>query len=207
MIAKAKRRVITIKFTSSKEAAEFLEQALSLVGNMAAVHSRDSLKLILLAPPSEAENDYRRLLTLLRQWKLSRRAPRRGVYKHSVSLLLSSANLKIGVPVAAVADTLALMGFVARVEGGYLVTNATLEQAVRAAELLSRKYVETLEVPASPLVRRLAAVLAASKGTTVDEAVKELQRRDIIKLDEGSGKLVLTLDYKEAIKSFLRSTS
>ena len=200
-------RVVTLRFATPGEATEFLHHVVSRVSNVAAEQSGSLLKIILLAPSGGSEDDYRKLLALLRQWRLSRQSPRRGVYKHDVSLLLSSANLKVGIPLAAVVDTLSLMGFQARMEGPYLVTNATFERVVKAAEEFSRKYAEALEVAAPPLVRRLIAVTSTAFGQPVDEALEKLVGMGVIKLDEATKKYVLAVSYNEALNEVRRRAS
>ncbi|MEM1853127.1 MAG: DUF2067 family protein [Thermofilaceae archaeon] len=195
-----RKRVITLKFASASEAAEFLQYALARVGNLAAEQSGPSLKLILLAPPVKSEEDYRKLIALLKEWRTSRQAPRKGFFRHSIGLLLASANLKVSIPLAALADTLTLMGYRARVDGGHLVTNAPFKRAVEVAETFSAKYSEALETPAAPLARRLAAVLATALDLTVEEAFEKLQRLGIVKVDEESGKYVLSVNYEESLK-------
>jgi len=199
-----KRRVITIRFASSREAAEFLQYAASLVSNLAAEQSGSALKLILLEP---SEDDYRKLMELLRQWRLSRQAPRKGVYRHSVTLLLSSMDLKVGIPVSALADILALKGYRAALEGGYLVTNAPFDTVVKLGELFSSRYADAVLIPAPPMVRRLIAVLATVREVTVDEALEELERMGLVKLDEGSGRYVLTRNYEQALDELRRAAA
>ena len=198
MRASGKKRVVAIRFSSSSEAAEFLEHALPRIRGAAVEQSGAHVKVAL--PPSEAaEEDYRRLMALLRQWRLSRGAPRRGAYRHSVSLLLSSAKLEVAVPPAAIADALSLMGYEARVEGGYLVTSASFEKAVEVSERFSRLYAEALRVPAAPLPKRLAAVWATVRGCGVEGAFGELERAGLVKRD-ASGRYVLAASYEEALR-------
>lgn len=198
-----RRKVVSLKFASASEAAEFLQHALSRIENLAAEQSGSTLKLILLAPPGKAEKDYRKLVSLLKEWRTSRLAPRRGFFRHSVGLLLASANLKVGIPVSAIVDTLRLMGYKARVEKGYMVTSAPFDRAVQVAEAFSAKYAEALETPAAPLARRLAAVVATALNLTLERAFDKLQRSNLVTLDEDKGRHELRVSYEEALKALL----
>lgn len=200
-----RRKVVTLKFTAASEAADFLHHALSRIENLAAEQSGSTLKLILLAPPGDTVKDYRKLIALLKEWRMSRQAPRKGFFRHSIGLLLASANLKVGIPVAAIADTLTIMGYKARIEKGFLVTSASFEQVVRVAEVFSAKYTEAIEIPAAPLSRRLAAVVATALGLTVEEAFNKLQRLNIITLRENKGRYELRVNYEEALQAILES--
>jgi len=196
-----RKRIIALRFGSSQEAAEFLSLVSEQMGDRVIVEqSGSSVKLIIPPSSGDARGDYAKLLSLIRQWRLSRQSPRGGVFKHSVALLLSAAKLRVGIPVSAVAELLQLKGFRAELEGGFLKTSADFESAVRAAEEFSEKYAEALDLEAAPLVRRLAAVLAAAHDRSIDEVVEALKSAGLVKESE-EGKLVLAVNYAEALKS------
>ena len=195
-----RKRIIALRFGSSQEAAEFLSLVSEQMGDRVIVEqSGSSVKLIIPPSSDDARGDYDKLLSLIRQWRLSRQSPRGGVFKHSVTLLLSAAKLRVGIPVSAVAELLQLKGFRAKLEGGFLETSADFESAVGAAEKFSEKYAEALDLEAAPLVRRLAAVLAAAHDRSIDEVVEALKSAGLVKESE-EGKLVLAVNYAEALK-------
>lgn len=195
-----RKRAIALRFGSSQEAAEFLSLVSERMGDRVIVEqSGSSVKLVIPPSSDDARGDYAKLLSLIRQWRLSRQSPRGGVFKHSITLLLSAVKLRVGIPLSAVAELLQLKGFRAKLEEGFLETNADFESAVRAAEEFSEKYAETLDLEAAPLVRRLAAVLAAAYGRPVDEVVEALRGTGLVREGE-DGKLVLAVNYADALK-------
>ncbi len=195
-----RKRVIALRFGSPQEAAEFLSLVSERVGDQVIVEqSGSSVKLIIPPSSDDARGVYTKLLSLIRQWKLSRQSPRGGVYRHSVALLLSAAKLRVGIPVSAVAELLQLKGFRTKFEGGFLETDAGFEAAVKAAEELSKRYAEALDLKAAPLVRRLAAVLAAAYGRPVDEVIEALEGTGLVREDEG-GRLLLAVNYADALR-------
>ncbi|RLF00046.1 MAG: hypothetical protein DRJ57_01480 [Thermoprotei archaeon] len=195
-----KKRVISVRFASPSEAAEFLEHVSKLLGNLAAEVKGCSVKLVVMAPPEELDREYARVREALRQWRMSRQLPRRGVYRHHMSMVLSSASLKVSIPVAALVELLQLKGFRAKLEGGYIVSSATFEQVVEEASRLSEKYAEALRLLATPMLKRLAAILAAALGCTVEEALKRMEALGLTKVDEKYRRLVLAINYEEALK-------
>lgn len=192
-----------LRFSTPGEAAEFVELASRTAKNLLISQAGSLVKVIL--PTTGVKGEYAKVMSLVKQWKLSRGVPRGGVYKHSAGLLLSSTQLRVATPLAAVAEVLQLIGFTARVEGGYVVTSASFSQALRAVEALSDKYAEALELDAAPMARRLAAVLAAARSLPLKEAVEELRERGLAKVDERSGRLALAVNYEEALQR-LRET-
>ncbi|RLF06249.1 MAG: hypothetical protein DRK00_02180 [Thermoprotei archaeon] len=195
-----KKRVISVRFASPSEAAEFLEHVSKLLGNLAAEVKGCSVKLVVMAPPEELDREYARVREALRQWRMSRQLPRRGVYRHHMGMVLSSASLKVSIPVAALIELLQLKGFKARLEGSYIVSSATFEQVVEEASRLSEKYAEALRLLATPMLKRLAAVLAAALECSVEEALEKMEALGLTKVDERYGRLVLSTNYEEALK-------
>lgn len=195
-----KKRVLSVKFASPGEAAEFLEHVSKLLGNLAAEVKGCSIKLIVMAPPEELDREYAKVREALRRWRLSRQLPRRGAYRHHIGMVLSSANLKVSIPVAALVELLRLKGFKAELRGSYVVSSAAFEQVVEEATRFSEKYAETLRLLATPTLKRLAAILAAALGCSVEEALERMRALGLMKVDDEYGRLVPTTNYEEALK-------
>lgn len=194
-----RKRLITLRFSSPREAAEFLSFVSEMVSKVIVEQSGASVKLIIPESSKDAKGDYAKLLALVKQWKLSRQSPRKGVFKHSVTMLLTAARLKVGIPVSAVVELLQLKGFRAELEQSFIVTSADFERTVKAVEALSEKYAEALGLNAAPLVKRLAAVLAAAYDRPVDEVVEVLRNAGLVEENEEE-KIVLTANYAVALK-------
>lgn len=196
-----KKRVVTLKFDSSTEAFDFLTFVLSSLKNVTGEQVGSKVKLVLESSSDEPDEDYQKIRSLVRQWGASRQYPRAGLYRHSLRLLLSTANLVVGIPVEAVADLLALKGFKAQIEGGNIVTNADFKLVVKVAEVFAEKYAKALRLESTPQVKRLAALYAATYGCTIDQAVDELKSRGLVKEEENARRLVLTASYSECLEA------
>ncbi|MCX8180535.1 MAG: DUF2067 domain-containing protein [Thermofilaceae archaeon] len=199
-----KKRVVTIKFSSSTEALDFLVFALSSLKNVTGEQVGSKVKLVLISSSDEPDDDYHKIISIVRQWGASRQYPRAGLYRHSLGLLLSTANLVVGIPVEAVAELLALKGFKAQLEGGNIVTNADFKLVVKVAEVFAEKYARALQLESTPQVKRLVALYAATYECTIDQAVDELKRRGLVKEEENTRRLVLTASYSECLEAVKR---
>jgi len=193
-----RKRLITLRFRTSKEAAEFLSFVSEAAGNVIVEQSGTSVKLIIPESSKDARGDYAKLLALVKQWRLSRQSPRKGVFKHSTTMLFSAARLKVGIPVSAIVELLQLKGYRAKLAGGTIETNADFERTVRIMEEFSERYAETMELDAAPLVKRLAAVLATAFNRSIDEVVEALRGAGLVK--ENEERLVLAVNYADALK-------
>jgi hypothetical protein len=193
-----RKRLITLRFRTSKEAAEFLSFVSEAAGNVIVEQSGTSVKLIIPESSKDARGDYAKLLALVKQWRLSRESPRKGVFKHSTTMLFSAARLKVGIPVSAIVELLQLKGYRAKLAGGTIETNADFERTVRIMEEFSERYAETMELDAAPLVKRLAAVLATAFNRSIDEVVEALRGAGLVK--ENEERLVLAVNYADALK-------
>lgn len=195
-----KKKVFAFRFSSPEEAAEFLDYVSRLIGNLAAEVRGSSVKIVVMAPPGEAESDFARIREVLRQWRMSRHFPRKGLYRHSLQMILSAASLKVSIPIAALVDSLKLSGFKARLDKVYLVTDARFDEVVEVASNFSAKYLEALRLPATPILKRLLAVLATVLDTSIDESLKKLLELGLARLDEESGRFLLTVNYTSALE-------
>jgi len=195
-----KKKVFAFRFSSPEEAAEFLDYVSRLIGNLAAEVRGSSVKIVVMAPPGEAESDFARIREVLRQWRMSRHFPRKGLYRHSLQMILSAASLKVSIPIAALVDSLKLSGFKARLDKVYLVTDARFDKVVEVASNFSAKYLEALRLPATPILKRLLAVLATVLDTSIDESLKKLLELGLARLDEESGRFLLTVNYTSALE-------
>lgn len=193
------KKLITLRFRTTKEAAEFLSFVSEVVDNVIVEQSGTSVKLIIPEYSKDARGDYAKLLALVKQWRLSRQSPRKGVFKHSVTMLLSAAKLKVGIPVSAIVELLQLKGYRAKLAGGFIETNADFESTVGVVEEFSERYAETMELDAAPLVKRLAAVLATAYNRSIDEVVEALRGAGLVRENEEE-KLVLAVNYEDALK-------
>jgi len=193
------KKLITLRFRTTKEAAEFLSFVSEVVDNVIVEQSGTSVKLIIPEYSKDARGDYAKLLALVKQWRLSRQSPRKGVFKHSITMLLSAAKLKVGIPVSAIVELLQLKGHRAKLAGGFIETNADFESTVRVVEEFSERYAETMELDAAPLVKRLAAVLATAYNRSIDEVVEALRGAGLVRENEEE-KLVLAVNYEDALK-------
>jgi len=169
-----------------------------VAGNVIVEQSGTSVKLIIPEYSKDARGDYAKLLALVKQWRLSRQSPRKGVFKHSVTMLLSAAKLKVGIPVSAIVELLQLKGYRAKLADVFIETNADFESTVRVVEEFSERYAETMELDAAPLVKRLAAVLATAYNRSIDEVVEALKGAGLVK--ENEERLVLAVNYADALK-------
>jgi len=197
-VSALRKRLITLRFRTSKEAAEFLSFVSEAAGNVIVEQSGTSVKLIIPESSKDARGDYAKLLALVKQWRLSRQSPRKGVFKHSTTMLFSAARLKVGIPVSAIVELLQLKGYRAKLAGGTIETNADFERTVRIMEEFSERYAETMELDAAPLVKRLAAVLATAFNRSIDEVVEALRGAGLVK--ENEERLVLAVNYADALK-------
>ena len=195
-----KKKVFAFRFSSPEEAAEFLDYVSRLIGNLAAEVRGSSVKIVVMAPSGEAESDFARIREVLRQWRMSRHFPRKGLYRHSLQMILSAASLKVSIPIAALVDSLKLSGFKARLDKVYLVTDARFDKVVEVASNFSAKYLEALRLPATPILKRLLAVLATVLDTSIDESLKKLLELGLARLDEESGRFLLTVNYTSALE-------
>lgn len=203
---KKPKKIITLNFKSPGEAAEFLEHVRPFIGSGAAEVKGRLLKLALVGEPEELRESYAKVMETVRQWKLSRRLPKQGLFRHSLGLILPSTKMAIGIPLTAIADTLALKGYQARLEGGYVVTDADYSEVCKIAEVLSEKYLEALSLRATPSLKRLAAILAAVTGAEVKEALERLKALGLAHEDASAKRYTLATGYDEAlqrVKAFL----
>ncbi len=200
------KKIIALNFKSPGEAAEFLERVRPFIGSGAAEVKGCFLKLALVGEPEELRESYARVMEIVRQWKLSRRLPKQGLFRHSLGLLLLSTKMAVGIPLTAIADALALKGYQARLEKGYIITNADYSEVCKIAETLSEKYLEALSLRATPLLKRLAAILAAATGAEVKEALERLKVLGLAHEDASAKCCTLATGYNEAlqrVKAFL----
>jgi hypothetical protein len=198
-VSALRKKLITLRFRTTKEAAEFLSFVSEVVDNVIVEQSGTSVKLVIPEYSKDARGDYAKLLALVKQWRLSRQSPRKGVFKHSVTMLLSAAKLKVGIPVSAIVELLQLKGYRAKLAGGFIETNADFESTIRVVEEFSERYAETMELDAAPLVKRLAAVLATAYNRSIDEVVEALRGAGLVRENEEE-KLVLAVNYEDALK-------
>lgn len=200
------KKTITLNFKSPSEAAEFLEYVVPFIGGGAAEIKGCFLKLVLIEKPDKLEENYTKVMEIARQWRLSRRLPKQGLYRHNLGLILSSIKLAVGIPLTAIADVLTLKGYQAHLEEGYIATNADYSEVYKIVGILSEKYSETISLQATPSLKKLVAVLAAVIGAEVEETLERLKVLGLTRKDTSMKRYALATDYDEAlqkVKAFL----
>ncbi|MEM1508528.1 MAG: DUF2067 family protein [Thermofilaceae archaeon] len=200
------KKTITLNFKSSSEATEFLEHVVPFLGGGAAEIKGCFLKLVLMGTPDKLEENYTKIMEIAKQWRLSRRLPKQGLFRHNLGLILPSTKLVIGIPLTAIVDVLTLRGYQARLEKGYITTNASYSEVCEIAGALSEKYSEALPLQATPSLKKLVAVLAVVIDAEVKEVLERLKVLGLAREDTSTKCYTLASGYNEAlqkVKAFL----
>lgn len=92
----------------------------------------------------------------------------------ALEVLLSDAEMASPVPPEVIAELLKAMGYMARIRGGELVTDAEYREVVEAAGRLSRIYKQLEAAPLTAQAKRVVAVYSAVGGMPPEDAVEEL---------------------------------
>lgn len=195
-----RRKVITLRFLSTQEAIEFLEYITRIYSKemIGGEIKGTTVRLFLKASFSSDEAFISRIKEAIGHWKSSRRPNVTGEYRHNIRMILSQASLEVGIPVRAIIDVLKLKGFKARLEGGHIVTNADHNTLVSIISEFSSRYAEALRIIATPMLKRLVAVIATVQALNVEDALNNLYSRGVASLKDN--RWTLTVNYDSALK-------
>lgn len=194
-------RYIVFSFSSPREAIEFMEHVQKVMKprRIDATLRGSKVKITLHASPEDISDVVAYLKRVVREWRRAR-VRVRGNYRYSIPFLLRSVTLDVSIPVNAVVDILRLRGFSAEMDGLMLVTNASLDAVKRFIHLFSAKYKDALGLSATPLLKRLLAVVSAAKEVDLSDAFSLLVDKGIARYDPGQDKYILAAKYEDAIK-------
>lgn len=174
----AKGITLTFNFSNSDEALKFVEVLYKKLGKRSIIGEVKGSKVKVFIPFTE---DYRKIVREVKllysevHTKLSYKP-----YRFEVTTILSASNLRVAIPVQALIDALKLKGYEARLEGGYLVTNARFQYITELAEKISEFYEETIRRKITSPLRRLVTAIAAAAEISVDEVLDLLLRSEFI---------------------------
>ncbi len=193
-------KYLLFSFSDVGEAIDFLEYLTRLIPKRyyTGEIKGKKLKIFIKASPDEVDRIIDTIRKGYSEWRLSKTVIK-GVYKHSIPMLLKIAKLKIAIPVQGLRDILYLSGYKSEIKGNILYSDAPLDVIKCLAEVLSEKYDESIYLNATPLVKRLVAVIAALTGKSIDYTVKFLLENGLIRYNEYN-KLVLRKKYEDALK-------
>jgi len=195
-------KTVVLSFDDPEEAVEFVAfvQEKLRKANMDIVLKHNKVKVVLLGTREEVELASNTLKREYRYWKLSSRRRPGGLYRHSLSIVLSKAELATSIPVNSIAEVLRLSGYRAELREGFVETDAELDRVVEVAEKLSRVYKELLSERLTPMARRLVAVLMSSYPMELEEILRACLEEGVLYADEKSSKISLVVEYGTALE-------
>lgn len=108
------------------------------------------------------------------------RARLRPMRSYPLEVVFKEAEVESPVPPDVLADYLAARGFTARLKGGEIVTDASLEQVKAAVSELSAAYKALEEAAVSPHAKRITAVYIALTKSRPEEALERLAASGVL---------------------------
>lgn len=195
-------KTIVFSFDGPEEAVEFVafvKEKLKGV-DMDIVLKQNKVRVVLLGTREEIELASSALKREYRYWRLSSKRKPGGLYRHSLSIVLSRAKLASSIPVNSIAEVLRLLGYRAELREGFVETDAELDRVVEVAEKLSRVYKELLSERLTPMARRLVAALMASYPVGLEEVMRVCLEEGVLYADEKSSRISLVVEYDAALE-------
>lgn len=195
-------KTVVFSFDDPEEAVEFVafvQEKLRKV-NMDIVLKHNKVKVVLLGTREEVELASNTLKREYRYWKLSSKRRPGGLYRHSLSIVLSRAELASSIPVNSIVEVLELSGYRAELKEGFVETDAELDRVVEVAEKLSRVYRELLSERLTPMARRLVAVLMTAYSLGLEETLRACLEEGVLYTDEKSSRTSLVVEYGTALE-------
>ncbi|RLE55091.1 MAG: hypothetical protein DRJ40_09030 [Thermoprotei archaeon] len=131
----------------------------------------------------------------------------RGLYTYPISHVLSRAGLRVAIPVDLLIQVLEVKGYRAKIEGGSIRTDATVDVVQDLARKISEVYYNLSTSNLAPTAKKLVAYYILAKNYSVEEvdrAVKELSELGLLKeveLPNGEVRVILGKELSSAIST------
>ena len=202
-----RKRVIQLTCRNNEELLELADRIKERITyvNFRLNYKSGNIKITLYGPDEIVREAVREIYEIYRDLRGELYPDVEGLYRYSIKEIIHGSNM-IAIPLNLLAKALEAKGYKAKIEGGYIRTNAKLCEVKDLALTISETYNQLRYLRMTPTCKRLVALYVAVKDTSIDDAIADLEDMKLIRMIkdmDGREKYILAKEFNQAVELIL----
>ncbi len=193
------KRSICIDVKSEEEMIEVLERLSERLGyiNFKAETRPGQIRIVFYGPKDIIRNAMTEAYEIANTVKGILYPDAKGLFSYSIKEIVSIIR-GVAIPLNLLVYSLRFKGYEAHLEGGYVKTDARLEDVRDIASIISDAYEEMKFMKMTPMCKRLVALYTSIRDTSIYDAIADLEEANLIK-KIGEDSYTLALEFNQAL--------
>lgn len=193
------KRYVSVNYNTEEEMIELIERIRDRIDyiNFKLDVKSKNLRITLYGPKDLVKEALADINEIVRSVRGILYPDIHGLFSYSVKEIMSFIR-GVAIPLNLLMYALEFKGYRAIIDGGYIKTDAKLEEVASLAASISDAYDEMKYLAMTPTCKRLVALYAALRDISIGEAIEDLEALKLIKRE--NEKYMLTRELNQSLK-------